>query len=160
MYSVDSGLSRHCFVCQHIWLNCFHCHCSHLLLKCRVATNISLWLKLHSRPFKNYIYAKSVFWSAFGFAHIAFVIPSYSIIVPFLTLWMLFFQYHQDVEQFGSWPGPTFCQALSGSKLFAKVISRWHKSLLAVGKELNTEQVLDTTFWLKPWLKSISFGSS
>ena len=26
-------------------------------------------------------------------------------------------------------------------------------------KELNTEQFLDTTFWLKPWLKSISFGS-
>ena len=26
------------------------------------------------------------------------------------------------------------------------------------GKELNTEQLLDTTFWLKPWLKSISFG--
>ena len=27
------------------------------------------------------------------------------------------------------------------------------------GKELNTEQLLDTTFWLKPWHKSISFGS-
>ena len=26
--------------------------------------------------------------------------------------------------------------------------------------ELNTEQLLDTTFWLKPWLKSISFGSN
>ena len=26
------------------------------------------------------------------------------------------------------------------------------------GKELNTEHLLDTTFWLKPWLKSISFG--
>ena len=31
------------------------------------------------------------------------------------------------------------------------------KSPLA-GKELNTEQLLDTTFWLKPWLKLISFG--
>ena len=31
------------------------------------------------------------------------------------------------------------------------------KSLLA-DKELNTEQLLDITFWLKPWLKSISFG--
>ena len=28
------------------------------------------------------------------------------------------------------------------------------------GKELNTEQLLDTTFWLKPLLKSISFGSN
>ena len=26
--------------------------------------------------------------------------------------------------------------------------------------ELNTEQLLSTTFWLKPWLKSISFGSN
>ena len=33
-------------------------HCSHLLLKCRVATNISLWLKVQSMWFKNYIFAK------------------------------------------------------------------------------------------------------
>ena len=26
-------------------------------------------------------------------------------------------------------------------------------------KELNTEQLVDTTFWLKPWLELISFGS-
>ena len=31
------------------------------------------------------------------------------------------------------------------------------KSPLA-GKELNTEQLFDTTFWLKPWLELISFG--
>ena len=31
--------------------------------------------------------------------------------------------------------------------------------MLLAGKELNTE-LLDTTFWLKPWLKSISFGSN
>ena len=31
-------------------------HCSHLLLKCRMATNISQWLKVQSRWFKNYIY--------------------------------------------------------------------------------------------------------
>ena len=28
-----------------------------------------------------------------------------------------------------------------------------------VGKELNTKQFVDT-FWLKPWLKLISFGSN
>ena len=28
------------------------------------------------------------------------------------------------------------------------------------GKELNTEQLPDTTSWLKGWLKSISFGSN
>ena len=32
--------------------------------------------------------------------------------------------YHQSVKQFGSRPGPTFCQAWSGSKLFAKDISK------------------------------------
>ena len=33
-----------------------------------------------------------------------------------------FFQeYHQSVKQFGSRSGPTFCQAWSGSKLFAKL---------------------------------------
>ena len=31
-----------------------------------------------------------------------------------------------SVQQFGSRSGPTFCRAWSGSKLFAKVISRWH----------------------------------
>ena len=25
---------------------------------------------------------------------------------------------------------------------------------------LNTEELVDTTFWLKPWQKSISFGSN
>ena len=33
-------------------------HCSHLLLKCRVVTNISHWLKEQSRWFKNYISTK------------------------------------------------------------------------------------------------------
>ena len=33
-------------------------HCSHVLLKWRVATNISHWLKVQSRCFKNYLFAK------------------------------------------------------------------------------------------------------
>ena len=38
-----------------------------------------------------------------------------------------FFQkYHQSVKYFGSRSGPTFCLAWSGSKLFAKIISRGH----------------------------------
>ena len=40
-----------------------------------------------------------------------------------------------------------------------KVIGRIQKLPLA-GKELNTEQLLDATLWLKPWLKSILFGSN
>ena len=46
----------------------------------------------------------------------------------------------------------------SGSKLFAKVISRQQKSPL-VSKEISTKQLVNTTFWLKPWLKLILFGS-
>ena len=42
---------------------------------------------------------------------------------------------------------------------FVKVISRQQKSSLA-GRELNKKQLVDTTFWLKPWLKLISFGSN
>ena len=33
-------------------------------------------------------------------------------------------EYHQSVKQSGSRSGPTFCRAWSGTKLFAKVISR------------------------------------
>ena len=35
---------------------------SHLLLKCRVATNISHWPKVHSRGVKKYIFAKKCIW--------------------------------------------------------------------------------------------------
>ena len=38
----------------------------------------------------------------------------------------LFKEYHQNFKQFGSRSGWTFCPAWSGSKLFAKVISRRH----------------------------------
>ena len=43
--------------------------------------------------------------------------------------------------------GPNCLQRLSAD----------NKSCLA-GKELNTHQLVDTTFWLKPCLKLISFG--
>ena len=49
---------------------------------------------------------------------------------------IIFQEYHQSVKQFRSRSGPTFRRAWSGSKLFAKVISRRKKSPL-VGKELT-----------------------
>ena len=49
--------------------------------------------------------------------------------------------------------------AWSGSKLFEKIISRQQKSPQA-DKKLNKKQHVDTTFWLKLWLKLISFGSN
>ena len=86
-----------------------------------------------------------------------------------------FFQYHPGVKQFGSRSGPTFFRARSGSKLSARVISRQQNVWLdlgpnclqrlsadcqttKVGKELYTKKLGDTTVWLKPWLKLISFG--
>ena len=41
------------------------------------------------------------------------------------------------------------CLAGSGFKLFAKVIS---------GQRVKNQKLVDTTVWLRPWLKLISFG--
>ena len=130
-------------------------HCSHLLLKCRVATIISHWLKVHSRWFKNYTFVKKCtlisFWIFQYCFYFSFTLYYCAIMQPYLTLWML----PSGCQQFGSRSGPTLCRAWFGSNLFAKVINRWQKLLLG-GNELNTEQLVDTTFWLK----SISFGSN
>ena len=66
-------------------------HCRHLLhvyLKYRVATNISHLLKVQSRWFKNYLFAKKCILISFC---IAFIIPSHFIIAPYFTFWMLDF---------------------------------------------------------------------
>ena len=55
----------------------------------------------------------------------------------FYSLDVGFFQYHPGVKQFGSRSSP--------------IVSRRQKSTLG-GKELNTKLLVDTTFWLKPWL--------
>ena len=105
-----------------------------------MATNISHWLKVQ----------KSVFWSAFGFSNIAFIIPShFFIIVPYLTLLILDFRVSNSLDPVQA---PTFCQALSGYKLFTKVMSRQEKSPLA-GNELNTKHLIGTNFLLKPLAK-------
>ena len=53
-----------------------------------MATNISHWLKVQSRWFKIYIFAKKCILISFC---IAFSIPSHFIIVPYFTLRMLDF---------------------------------------------------------------------
>ena len=61
-----------------------------------------------------------------------------------LNFFKKFFQEHyQSVKQFGSRSGPTLCWAWSGSKLFAKIISRRQKSPLP-GKELISHYPLFT----------------
>ena len=62
-------------------------HCSHLLLKCRMATNISQWLKVQSRWFKNYIFVKKCIFDQL----LDFPILLLLFIVPYFTLWMLEF---------------------------------------------------------------------
>ena len=55
------------------------------------------------------------------------IFPAFSLSADFFQnqLFEKFFQeYNQSVKQFGSRSGWTFCWAKSGSKLFAKVISR------------------------------------
>ena len=46
--------------------------------------------------------------------------------IHFLEI-LFYKEHHQCVKQFGLRSGPTFCQPWSGSKLFAKVISRRHQ---------------------------------
>ena len=52
----------------------------------------------------------------------------------------IFQEYHQSVKKFGPRFGPTICRAWSGSKLFAKVISRRQKSPLARKESSNVVQ--------------------
>ena len=95
---------------------------------------------------------KSVFLSAFGFSNIAFIIPSNIIIVPYFTLWMLFFplpsgcqtvwiQIRPDILLGLIWveivckgyQQTSKCLAGSALKLFVKIISRqqkWAKSYI------------------------------
>ena len=65
-------------------------------------------------------------------------------------------QHYQSVKQFGSRSGPTFCWAWSGSKLFAKVISRQQKSQLLTRNELSELKL--PSIKLVPFCNKISFS--
>ena len=74
--------------------------------------------------------------------------------MPYFTLWMLDFNNtfrvsnSLDPDQAGHFVGPDLGQNCL----------QWLSAKIA-GKELNTKQFVDT-FWLKPQLKLISFGSN
>ena len=74
--------------------------------------------------------------------------------MPYFTLWILdFFNTIQvsnslDPDQARNFVGPGL-----GPNCLQRVLAD------LAGKELNTKQLVDT-FWLKPWLKLISFGSN
>ena len=124
-------------------------------LKCRVATNISHWLKVQSRWFKNYVFVKKCIFISLWillslhtllFCHILlfgcliFSLPSRS-----QTIWI---QIRPDIMS-GLILVQTVCKSLQQTTKVAPA-----------GKELNTKQLIDTTIWLKPWLKLISFDSN
>ena len=91
---------------------------------------------------------------AFGFSNSAFSIPSHFVIVPYSTLWLFDFfntirvSNSLDPHQAGHFVGPDL-----GPNCLQKL------SADIAGEELNTKQLVDT-FWLKPWIKLISFGSN
>ena len=72
-----------------------------------------------------------------------FVVCWFFFKINFLRKKKIFQEHHQSVKKNGSRSGPTFCRSWSGSKLFAKVISR--RSTL--GYELNGNQLLSLSFW-------------
>ena len=83
------------------WLNRAHpaiSHCSHLFLKCRAATHICHWLKVQSRWFKNYIFAKKCILISFWIFEYCFY---YSFTLYHCTIFYSldagFFQYHPGV---------------------------------------------------------------
>ena len=70
--------------------------------------------------------------------------------MPYFTLWMqdLFntIRVSNSLDFVGPDLGPNSFKRLSAVNL--------------AGKELNTKQLIDTSFWLKLWLKLISLGSN
>ena len=96
-------------------------HCSHLLLKCRVATNTRHWLKVQlSRWLKNCIY-------------------------------------HLGQCQNSLDPDQTLC--FVGPDMGPNCLQRLSTDLTKVApcmQRVKYKQFVNTTFWLKPWLKLIS----
>ena len=104
----------------------------------------------------------------------AFIIPSHIIIVPYFTLWVLdFFNTIQvsnslDPDQARHFVGPDLgpnCLqgSLQGSSADNKM-SGWiwvqtvWKGYQQQRVKYKKKKLVDTTFWLKPWLKLFSFG--
>ena len=122
-------------------------HCSHLLLKCKVATNMCHWLKVQSRWFKSNIFAKKCILISFWIFKYCFYLYYYFTLyycAIFYSLDAGFFQYHLIVKHF---VGLTWVQT---------VCKGYRQTTKVAPSGLNKKQLVDTTFWLK----LISFGSN
>ena len=74
--------------------------------------------------------------------------------MPYFTLWML--DSFITIRVSNSLD-PDQAQHFVGPDLDPNCFEKLSADI--AGKELNTKQLIDT-FWLKPWLKLISFGSN
>ena len=125
----ESVLNRNNFLCNSISMICQHINLLSSVpslisrahpaivaicyLKCRMATNISHKLKVKSRWFKNYIFAKKCIMISFWIFEYCFFFYSFTLYycAIFYSLTAGFFQYHPDVKKIGSRSGPAFCRA-------------------------------------------------
>ena len=103
---------------------------------------------------KLHICEKVYFDQLFGFSNIALFISSHFIIVSYFTLWILDFF---NTIRLSKSLDPDQARHFVGPDLGPNCLQRLSADI--AGKELNTKQLVDT-FWLKPWLKLISFGST
>ena len=82
----------------------------------------------------------------------AYIIPLHFIIVPYFTLWML--DYFNTIRVSNSLD-PDQARHILG----LNCLQRSSADIVPpADKELYTKQLVDTTSWLKLWLKIISFG--
>ena len=80
--------------------------------------------------------------------------------MTYFTLWMLdFFNTIRVSNNLDPDQARRLARPDLGPNCLHKFSADKKKSPLA-GKELNTKQLVDTPFWLKPWLKLISIGSN
>ena len=93
--------------------------------------------------------------------------------MPYFTLWLLDFFNTIRVSNsldpdrarhfVGPDLGPNSLQGLSADNkisgwIWVQTVCKGYQQTTIVDKEFNTKKRVDSTFWLKPWLKLISFG--
>ena len=131
---------------------------SHLQLKMLSGYKYKSLAKVHSRCFRKYISAKKCIL-------ISFWIFQYCFYYSFTLYYCAILKSLNS----GLFSIPSGCQTawiqirldiLSGL-IWVQTVCKGYQQMIkdpASRRELKTEQLLDTTFWLKPWLKSISLA--
>ena len=125
-----------------------------------MATNLSYWLKGQYRWLKNYIFAKKCNLISFWIFKYCF---NYSFTLYYCAIFYFldagFFSIPSEWRTVWILIRPDILSGLIWVQTVCKGYQQTKKSTLAA-KELNTKQLVDTTFWLKPCRKLISFGTN